>query len=525
MPTVAAALASVLAVAFKPRELWRLVRLRPALASSVVGAFLVVVALSVLLVQSRSAVRVARTEARATPRIDWSKVAEDIIAQQRAGRALSEPGMVVAAADVSGVTSAPGQTPNEPAKTQPIIQAHDATRSSYAGGPAPTKLQPLWSYRPEDTMFITEPLIAGNRIFVAGCQSDLGSYTGILACLDAQTGKPIWEKSELNNDPMKPYFSSPALTADGKSLLIGQGLHQDKNCALLCFDADTGKLRWSAPTPLHIESSPAIFGDIAVVGAGAIEGNDGRPTGDPGFLMAVRISDGKELWRQAVNDAESSPAFDADGNAYTGSGFNGMAVVAVRSESDDVLKEKGLQRVLWKTPVPYPVTSSITLIDDLVIAGAGNGDVVHSNANPQGLVVAMDRKTGEIRWQRKFEDAVLGGVAARGDVLVCPIRTGEVAALSKKDGTILWRTLISGGAPVIASAAFTGDYVYAVSSDGYLAVLDARSGNILEKVGLNDPAKPGSGLSLGAPQIANGRVIVGSETGGVRCLIGSEVKP
>ena len=29
---------------------------------------------------------------------------------------------------------------------------------------------------------------------------------------------------------------------------------------------------------------------------------------------------------------------------------------------------------------------------------AGNGDVVHSNQNAQGLVVALDHKTGQIRW-------------------------------------------------------------------------------------------------------------------------------
>ena len=69
MPTVAAALASVLAVAFKPRELWRLVRRRPGVALGVAAGFLIVVALSVLLVHSRSAVRSARpVEARA-PRL------------------------------------------------------------------------------------------------------------------------------------------------------------------------------------------------------------------------------------------------------------------------------------------------------------------------------------------------------------------------------------------------------------------------------------------------------------------------
>ena len=402
-----------------------------------------------------------------------------------------------------------------------MIEAYDASRTSYAGGPSPNGLKALWAYKPEGTMFLSAPLVAGPRIYAAGCQSDLGGYTGILSCLDAETGKPIWEITTAGDDVLPAFFSSPALTADGKSLLIGQGLHQDRNCSLLCFDTATKALRWAAKTPLHIESSPAIFGDMAVVGAGAIEGPDGRPTGDPGFVLAVRISDGKELWRQAVNDPESSPAIDENGMVYIGSGFNGNAIVAIRSESPEQLAEKKLERIAWRTPVAHPITGAITLSGDLVIAGGGNSDVVHSNPNPQGVVVALDRKTGQVRWQRTLPDSVLSGVAARDGLVICPVRTGEVVALSQTDGNIVWHTPISGKAAVIASCAFTGERIYAVSSDGYLAVIDPKSGKVLEKSYINDQAKAGTGLSTSPPQVANGRVIVGSETGGLQCLVGS----
>ncbi|HEY4328248.1 MAG TPA: PQQ-binding-like beta-propeller repeat protein, partial [Phycisphaerae bacterium] len=234
----------------------------------------------------------------------------------------------------------------------------DFARTLYLGGASPGKLAPLWAYRPEGTMFLSVPAIApgGKRVFAAGAQSDLGGYTGIMACLDADTGKAIWEVTDYKDDPLKPFFSSPVVTGDGKYVIVGEGLHEDRDCELLCFDAATGKIVWSVKTPLHIESSPAIFGDMVVVGAGAIEGKDGKAIGDPGYLFAVRISDGKEMWKQAVNDAESAPVVDESGMVIEGSGFNGTAVVAMRSESDEVLKEKKLDRVAWKTAVAYPVT-------------------------------------------------------------------------------------------------------------------------------------------------------------------------
>jgi outer membrane protein assembly factor BamB len=484
LPTVMATLAGVALVVLRPRALAGLFRRRPLM----LGVPVAVIALGLGIAAWRMACgapkhAAQRGSAGATAHYDWAKVAEELIAQQRL--------------------------------RQPSI----AARASELNNRLP-ELSLLWSFQPEDTMFLGCPAVAGNRVFVTGCQTDLGGYTGLLACLDSETGKPLWSVTQIKGEPLLPFFSSPAVTEDGKYLVIGQGLHEDRDCSLLCFETATGRLHWAVKTPLHIESSPAIAGDVAVVGVGAIEGKDGKSVGDPGYCLAVRISDGKELWRQPVNDPESSPAIDADGIVYLGSGFNGNAVVAIRSESDEQLHAKNKDRIAWRTSVAQPMPGPITLAGDMAIAGGGNSDLVHSNHNAQGLVVALDRKTGAILWQTPFDDAVLGGIACRDDVLICPVRTGEVAALARKDGRVLWQTHISGNAPVLGGGAFAGRRVYAVSSDGYLAILDSQDGHVLKKIYLNDRAKPGTGLTLSTPRIAGGRVIVGSETGGLRCLLG-----
>jgi len=506
LPTVVVAITSVVAIIFKPRELLRLFRERPLAVGGALAAVVVLVGVVTWWVASpSSAARGAtvRDEVRAAPHADWAAVADRIFARQIAGKAPTAIG-TVAAGDA------------------PLVLGHDYSRCSFAGGALPEKLHELWNYHPEDGLFLSTPVVAGNRIFVAGCQSDLGGYTGILACLDAQTGNKLWEHDKIGDETLKAFFSSPALTADGKNLIVGQGLHQDKDCSLLCFEADTGKLSWAAKTPLHIESSPAIVGDMAIVGAGAIEGPDGKATGNPGYVFAVRISDGKELWKQPVNDPESAPAVDENGIVYIGSGFNGCAVVAMRSDTDEDLKAKKLERIVWQRPVDFPVTCPITLTGDMVIAGSGNGDVAHSNANAQGLVVALDRKTGAELWHAKFDDSVLGPIAARDGLAICPVRTGKVVALSLKDGSVVWTVQISGKSPVLAGCAFTGTRVVAVSSDGYMAVIDPKEGRkIGENLYLNAQAKAGSGLTVSGPQISGGCVIVGSETGGLHCLAGS----
>jgi len=493
LPTIVAALANVVALVFHPMALGQLLRRRWRVVAAVTALLALVVVGGIRLLRAAPVSRIF-TRAGALPagQIDWAKVAEDLIAQEK----------------LHQVSTAPVRALAAPAKGVPVD--------------SPAGLRPLWSFQPEDGLFLGAPAIVGKRIYVSANQTDLGGYTGLLASLDFDTGKPIWQVTEIGKDALPPFFSSPAVTADGKYVVIGQGLHQDRNASLLCFEAATGKLHWAVKTQLHIEASPAIWGDMVVVGAGAIEGSDGKPSGDPGFVFAVRVSDGKQLWKQAVNDPESSPAIDDDGIVYIGSGVNGKAVVALRSSADEELQAQKLDRVVWRTPLAYPITAPITLSGDLVIVGGGNGDMVHSDNNPQGLVVALNRKTGQVVWQTKFEDSVLGRIAVRDGMMICPLRTGELAALSVADGHVLWRSRVSGAAPVLAGGALTNERAYVVSSDGYLVAFVALTGKMLERFYLNDQRKPGTGLSISSPRVVGNRIIVGSETGGLRALLGTE---
>lgn len=386
-----------------------------------------------------------------------------------------------------------------------------------------TGVIPVWEYPADDGMVLSSPAFASttNRVFGTAAVQDVASYFGILYCVDANSGKQIWKAEKADTDDLKAFFSSPALTADQKSIVIGQGLHADADCSLLCFDADSGQLRWKVKTPLHIESSPAIRGDLAVVGAGAIEGADHKPTTHPGYVFAVQISTGKELWRHDVNDPESSPAIAEDGTVYIGSGFNGNAIVAMRSETDEDLKSNSLKRELWKTSAPYPITGPVTLVDDLVIVGGGNGDFVYEDPNPAGVVMALNRKDGSVKWQTKTDAAVLGAMVARNGRLYCPVRNGQVIALDLADGQIVWRQSISGKSPILGGVAISGDggTLFAVSKDGYLALLNTADGKILERHELNRKDKPGEkGLTLSTPTLAGNKLFLGSETGGLHCF-------
>jgi outer membrane protein assembly factor BamB len=422
-------------------------------------------------------------------------------------------------------TATAGDVPNATA----WIYRGDAARTGYAGGPSPTKLTLAWEFHDELAMFASSPLVVGNVLYGASCVFDPPTSRGAIYCLDATTGKVRWSQSSFitaagKKQGFKGFFSSPAVSADGRYLVIGQGVHNDANCALICVETATGKVHWTAPTPLHLECSPAIEGDVAVCGAGAIESAKTHlPVGNSGFAFAVRISDGARLWDYPVVDPESAPVI-ADGIAYIGSGMNGNALVALRIASDDDLKAQNRERLLWRTPTPYPAGGAVTLTRDLAIVGCGNGDYTKSAKDPGGCVIAVERGTGAVRWTTPLPDTVLGEVAVRDGVAICPVRNGEVIALDVATGAIRWRQSepkerISRKGAVLAGVAFTDRLIYAVSQDGYLAIIDPKTGLISERIYLNSKRRAGElGLGASSPFVSGGRVYVGSETGGIRCL-------
>ncbi|MDL5045320.1 PQQ-binding-like beta-propeller repeat protein [Oscillatoria amoena NRMC-F 0135] len=436
--------------------------------------------------------------------------------------------------------AAPASAPAQPTDAEPAASANafvyraNNLRNGHVDGPSPIALQLLWKWiDPEDELAMMCSSVAAHGDWIYGATATLTGTksSGAIFCLNARTGQPRWspvfafQNERGAEEQFKGFFSSPAITSDGGSLIIGEGLHLDRNSALICIDTATGAIRWRVQTPLHLESSPAIEGDVVVIGAGSIErASDGKvaPGDNPGFVLAVRISDGQELWRYPVNDPECSPAIH-DGVVYIGSGFNGKHVVALRIEPDDELKARGVGRELWRTPTPHPVLSAITVHGDLLLFGCGDGDYLR--AGPNGAVIAIDRHTGQVRWQTSTQTigaSVLSPVAVRGDAAVVGVGNGEVVSLNLADGTLRWRQRVTDAGGVNAGCAVTDEHIYSLTSDGWLAVLRASDGALLERHFVNEPSRPGElGMSFSAPLVVGGRVYVGSETGGVRAFSGA----
>ena len=555
LPAILAGLTSVLAVLFRPRAWGRLCKNRPQLVLLAALAVAAIYPASVWVARNKSQTEEPTTTRRAgatrgVAGVTWAEVALEIIRQQERSRLLGLASRGETLADSPPRREQgpyplfrPTQTPCglsasdslQAAITTAMMYRGDASRCGYAGGPSPGPLVPvpLWQFAREDTMYASSPVVCCDAVYGAACVWEPTGLRGFVFCLDAATGELRWQTESVQDAEtgeqrsFRGICSSPAVSADGQYLVIGQGFHEDANSELICLHARTGRLHWLAKTPLHIESSPAIEGDLVIVGAGAIEeGAEKIVRGHPGLVVAVRISDGRKLWEYQVNDPEAAAAL-VDGVAYVGAGIHGNAVLALRTAPEATLQEKGLNRLLWKASTPAPVTSAITLTDELVLTGCGHGDYVEVADDPHGVVVALDRRTGERRWEVPVNDAVFGPIAVRNGIAFCPVRSGQIVALDvNQGGRIRWSCQVRGKSPVLTGPAVTDEHVFVVTGDGYLVVLRATDGQVLAETYINAKDDPGEmGLCSSSPFVAHGRVYVGSETGGLRCYTAARLDP
>lgn len=95
-------------------------------------------------------------------------------------------------------------------------------------------------------------------------------------------------------------------------------------------------------------------------------------------------------------------------------------------------------------------------------------------ADVEGLVVAMDRFTGQEKWSREIKESISGGLGVGYGLILLGTLKGEIIALDVADGSEKWRVPIY--SEVLAPPAINGDIVLVQTQDDHLIALDMDSG-------------------------------------------------
>lgn len=147
------------------------------------------------------------------------------------------------------------------------------------------------------------------------------------------------------------------------------------------------------------------------------------------------------------------------------------------------------------------------------------GNIIAADA--EGVVVAMDRYTGKVVWNKKLKVPVSGAVGAAYGKLFIGTLDGELIALSSDNGEELWRARAP--SEILSAPGSNGDVVVVQTLDDSLIAYDAYNGErrwIYE----NNPAV----LTLrgtGSPLVTDQLVLAGLSTGKVIALEASRGLP
>ncbi|HEX7886312.1 MAG TPA: PQQ-binding-like beta-propeller repeat protein [Phenylobacterium sp.] len=324
--------------------------------------------------------------------------------------------------------------------------------------------------------YVTAPPVAADgKVFVMDAAARV-------VAVDAASGAQLWRTGANPGDNKrdKLAFGGGMAYADGK-LYVSSGYRE-----VLQLDAKTGAVGWRTRTPESIHGAPTVSGGrVYVISLDNTLLTFDTATGAPSWTYQALSESARIL-------SASSPAVSGDTLVAA---FGSGELVALRASNGNDLWNEALSRASR--------TSALSEIRDIpgrpVIYQGDVFAVSHS-----GVFAATDLRTGQARWSLPVV-----GVSAplpAGDVVYVVSKTGDVICASRESGQIYWiRNLNEGfkakkkggilgvggqkqNRPIWSGPLLAGDRLLIVGQTGHLVALNAKTGEIAKRVELKGAA-------------------------------------
>lgn len=267
-----------------------------------------------------------------------------------------------------------------------ILYAFGSDDSIYAVDKDSGKRQ--WRFRDGNALY-GMPAIDGSALYVRKRDGE----DEVFAAVDARKGSVMWSRE---GDP-SPGRGRAAV--GGNRIYFSNGYRK-----IIAMDIGSGESLWQFETEDESEAGPTLVQDTLYV------------TDDDGYLYAVNVNTGEELWRLQVVE----PARGAHISGYVPAYRDGLVVA--RWSDTVAAVDVATQEVLWRHEVPAYHNPTLAR-GKVYVPGTGE-------------LVALDERTGEVLWSR--DGQVFSGAAVAGNRLYISCRT-EVCAMDADTGEMLWR--------------------------------------------------------------------------------------
>ncbi len=207
----------------------------------------------------------------------------------------------------------------------------------------------------------SSPAVGEGKVVTIGVGGDI-------ACFDAATGKLIWRNEEFKGAVPQFYTGMSPLLSDG---VCFANLGGPQTGQFVAFDLATGSVKWKTPGEGPAYGSPVLI---------TIDGSKQILFQSQTKLASLNIPDGKVLWEYQtpvgagrVQNA-ASPVVDQNKVYYTGLN-NGVNAIEIKKQSNEFTVNK-----LWTNPDFSTSYCTPLLKDGYLYAFSTNGRLFCVNA-------------------------------------------------------------------------------------------------------------------------------------------------
>jgi outer membrane protein assembly factor BamB len=337
----------------------------------------------------------------------------------------------------------------------------------------------------------SSPIVVGNRVVVT-CSSGTKQDRLHVVCLDAKSGKQLWERQFwATGRTLCHEFSAVAANtpcSDGKRVFA---FYSSNDLAGLDLD---GNLLWyrglasdypEAGNDAGMSSSPVFAGDTVIVQV--------ESQGDS-FAAGIDPDTGENRWKIDRKKMSS---------------WTSPTTIRGREPQRDVVLLQGPAglsahdaysgRELWKHAEECSGIPSTTVVGETLFVPAGDSGLLALRPEANG-------KTPEVLWrQNRLSPTACSPVIHDGKVYTVN-RTFLVCG-DAKTGDVLWQLRLAGG-QYWATPIVTNEHLYIISYEGQAQVVRLPKGNAKpEIVGRSNFGEQ----ILGTPAVADGAMFVRSD--------------
>lgn len=254
-------------------------------------------------------------------------------------------------------------------------------------------------------------------------------------CLDAKTGKPIWEHTRESESTRWRQSSTPVVSA-GNLYYIGA----DRK--LVCLNIPDKSQTWAVAIPIEAQSkegNPDPISSSPLV-------TDGRVIVLADRLIAFDKADGSVEWTSEAKH---------DGVIYSSPAVwhspSGPRIVANVGDEGTICVEAATGRELWRVESHAGRSSPVIQGDTLLTYGGSRKGGLRR--------YEMKEDGAELKWtSHRFADQGSSPVIAAGRVFVQSSR--DLACVDLEDGATLWKVPLKGDNPRYTSPIAVGDHVF-----------------------------------------------------------------